>query len=254
MNTLTQLNKKNPSVVSFSDRLSSIVILDPTIPECDRLLTGIKPNTKTYILKSQPDAIEQITKILAKHTEIAALHIITHGSPGTLYLGTTELNNSNIENYSQQFQQWRKALTNNASIILYGCEIAAGNTGKEFLTQLNQLTGANIAANSQPTGNSELGGTWDIPQLIPPSSQRPELALTETTLKTYSTAATSPSCLTPQPPETLLPLSTPLSLSVLRVASIPSASGTSTATANQTYLWRAGSTTLHPSCSTLPRK
>jgi large repetitive protein len=83
-------------------------------------------------------------------------------------------------------QQWRKALTNNASIILYGCEIAAGNTGKEFLTQLNQLTGANIAANSQPTGNSKLGGTWNIAQQIPPSPQAPKLALTEIALKTYS--------------------------------------------------------------------
>ncbi|MEG3861167.1 DUF4347 domain-containing protein, partial [Microcoleus sp. herbarium12] len=56
----------------------------------------------------------------------------------------------------------------------------------QFLSQLHQLTGAKIAANSQPTGNSKLGGTWDIPQLIPPSNQRAKLALTETTLKTYS--------------------------------------------------------------------
>ena len=83
-------------------------------------------------------------------------------------------------------QQWRNALSANASIILYGCNVAAGKSGHQFLTQLNQLTGANIAANSQPTGNSELGGTWDIPQLIPPSPQKPKLALTETTLKTYS--------------------------------------------------------------------
>ncbi|HEY9806036.1 MAG TPA: FG-GAP-like repeat-containing protein, partial [Candidatus Obscuribacterales bacterium] len=96
------------------------------------------------------------------------------------------LNSSNIENYSQQLQQWRNALSANASIILYGCNVAAEKSGHQFLTQLNQLTGANIAANSQPTGNSELGGTWDIPQLIPPSNQKPKLALTETTLKTYS--------------------------------------------------------------------
>jgi len=41
-------------------------------------------------------------------------------------------------------------------------------------------------ANPQPTGNAEKGGTWDILQLIPPSPQRPKLALTETSLKTYS--------------------------------------------------------------------
>src|SRR4028118_1599388 len=46
--------------------------------------------------------------------------------------------------------------------------------------------GANIAATPTTTGNSQLGGNWDIPQLIPPSPEKPKLALTETTLKTYS--------------------------------------------------------------------
>src|SRR4028119_1687056 len=68
-----------------------------------------------------------------------------------------------------------------------GCyNSAAGDTGHQFLTQLHQLTGANIAANPYPTGNSKKGGNWNIPQLIPPSSQAPQLALTETALKTYS--------------------------------------------------------------------
>lgn len=64
MNTLTKLNKKNPSVVCTSDRLSSIAILDPTVPESDRIADGIKPDTATYILENKTDAIEQITTIL----------------------------------------------------------------------------------------------------------------------------------------------------------------------------------------------
>src|SRR4028119_386606 len=186
MKTLTQLNKKNPFVACMNDPPRSIVILDPTVPDSNHIASGVKPDTATYILESQPDACEQITTILAQHQGIESLHIITHGSPGKIYLGTTELNSSNIANYSQQLQQWRNALSANASIILYGCNVAAGKSGYQFLTQLHQLTGANIAANSQTTGNSKLGGTWDIPQLIPPSPQKPKLAIAETTLKTYS--------------------------------------------------------------------
>ena len=189
MTTLTQINcspKKLSLAFCISKKPSSIVILDPTVPEAQHLASGIKPDTATYILESQPDAVEQITTILAQHTGITSLHIITHGSPGSLYLGTTELNSSNIHNYAQQLQQWRNSFTANASIVLYGCNVAAGERGREFLTQLHQLTGANIAANPNTTGNSERGGNWDIPQLIPPSPQKPQLALTETTLKTYS--------------------------------------------------------------------
>ncbi|WP_445245313.1 DUF4347 domain-containing protein, partial [Microcoleus sp. OTE_8_concoct_300] len=188
MKTLVQINhKKEFSLINgISNQLREIVILDPTIPDSQHIASGIKPGTATYILESQPDACEQITTILAQHTGIEALHIISHGSSGSLYLGTTELNSSNCENYSQQLQQWRNSFTANARIILYGCNIAAGDSGHQFLTQLHQLTGANIAANPATTGNSKKGDTWDIPQLIPPSPHRPKLALTETTLKTYS--------------------------------------------------------------------
>ncbi|WP_445310638.1 FG-GAP-like repeat-containing protein, partial [Microcoleus vaginatus] len=191
MKTLPQINRSlNNNIGSLvgctSNKPTEIVILDPTIPDSQHLISGIKPDTATYILKSQPDAVEQITTILAQHRGIETLHIITHGDSGKLYLGTTELNSSNIHNYSYQLQQWRNAFTDNANIILYGCSVAAGDRGHQFLTQLHQLTGANIAANPYPTGNSRLGGTWDIFQLIPPSSEAPQLALTETTLKTYS--------------------------------------------------------------------
>ncbi|WP_341734487.1 FG-GAP-like repeat-containing protein, partial [Microcoleus sp. EPA2] len=191
MKTLPQINHSiNKNIGSSnsctSNKPTEIVILDPTIPDSQQIAQGIKPHTATYILKNQPDAVEQITTVLAQHTGIAALHIITHGDSGSLYLGTTELNSSNIQNYSYQFQQWRNSLTDNANIILYGCNVAAGDRGNQFLTQLHQLTGANISANSQPTGNSALGGSWDIPQLIPPSSKAPQLALTETTLNNYS--------------------------------------------------------------------
>ncbi|MEG4535342.1 DUF4347 domain-containing protein, partial [Microcoleus sp. D2_18a_D3] len=191
MKTLPQINRFiNKNIGSLvgctSNKPTEIVILDPTIPDSQHLISGIQPDTATYILQSQPDAVEQIATILAQHRGIETLHIITHGDSGNLYLGTTELNSSNIHNYSHQLQQWRNSLTDNANIILYGCSVAAGDRGHQFLTQLHQLTGANISANSQPTGNCKLGGTWDILQLIPPSSEAPQLALTETTLKTYS--------------------------------------------------------------------
>jgi hypothetical protein len=114
MKTLVQKinHKKEFSLINgISNQLREIVILDPTIPDSHHIASGIKPGTATYILESQPDAVEQITTILAQHTDIEALHIISHGSSGSLYLGTTELNSSNIENYSQQLQQWRNSLT-----------------------------------------------------------------------------------------------------------------------------------------------
>ena len=208
MKTLTQDNKKNPFVGFTSNQPREIVILDPTIPDSHHLVEGIKPNTETYILSSQPNAIEQITTILAQRQGIAALHIISHGAPGHIQLGNTQLNSQTLPHYSQQIQQWRNSLTADAEIIIYGCNVAATTDDlttdnqkpnhppttyplhpvhcslPNFLTQLHQLTGAKIAANAHPTGNSKLGGNWNISQLIPRSSHRPKLAIVETTLKT----------------------------------------------------------------------
>ncbi|NJM63700.1 MAG: DUF4347 domain-containing protein, partial [Oscillatoriales cyanobacterium RU_3_3] len=189
MNTLTQINcptqKFWRSDVASSQKLTEIAIVDSAIPDFESLHQGIKPGIATYSLDKQTDGVEQIAQILAKHANIQTLHIISHGSPGTLYLGATELNNSNIENYRQQLRQWCRVLAVGASIILYGCRAAATVAGKQLVDRLHQITGANIAANLQATGNSGLGGTWNIPQLVPPYPSAPELALAATALKTY---------------------------------------------------------------------
>ena len=49
-----------------------------------------------------------------------------------------------------------------ANLILYGCQVAAGEIGRAFLEKLHQLTGANIAASSSPVGNRQLGGNWEL--------------------------------------------------------------------------------------------
>ena len=104
MKTLPHINPNTNFFIPLADCTSNkpteIVILDPTVPEAHHLANGIKPGTATYLLESQPDAVEQITTILGQHTGITAVHIISHGSSGSLYLGTTELNSSNIDNYS----------------------------------------------------------------------------------------------------------------------------------------------------------
>ena len=163
-----------------------LVFIDSNVKDYQSLINGVSPNAEVIIIDETLSGIEQITERLATKQNIEAIHIISHGSPGAVQLGANTLNSSNIESFAAQFKQWRKALIPGADILLYGCNVAAGHAGYAFLSQLHQLTGANIAANSHPTGNSKRGGTWDIPQLIPPSPHRPKLALTETTLKTYS--------------------------------------------------------------------
>ncbi|MGK7912589.1 MAG: heparin lyase I family protein, partial [Synechococcus sp.] len=67
-----------------------------------------------------------------------------------------------LNQYSDELQQWQTALSENADILFYGCNVAAGQKGATFLNQIGELTGADIAASNDLTGHGQLGGNWQL--------------------------------------------------------------------------------------------
>ncbi|MBD1899508.1 DUF4347 domain-containing protein [Trichocoleus sp. DQ-A3] len=155
---------ENSSVVetSSTQRVQKIVFIDSTVENYQSLAAGVEPETEVFILNPMQDGVAQIAQVLAERTDIASVHIVSHGTQGTLQLGSTRLNSSNLEAYTSQLQQWANALTPDADILLYGCDVAAGEVGAAFVQQLSQLTGADIAASVDLTGSAALGGDWDL--------------------------------------------------------------------------------------------
>src|SRR4028119_106487 len=99
---------------------SNLIFIDSNVEDYQSLISGISPNAKVIILDKTLDGIEQITERLAIEQNIAAIHIISHGSPGSVQLGANTLNSSNIENFAPGLKQWRKALIPGADIPLSG--------------------------------------------------------------------------------------------------------------------------------------
>ena len=147
-------------------KITQIVFIDPRVEEYQTLAQSAEPRTETFILDRARDGVEQITRLLASYIDISAVHIVSHGGPGSLQLGAIELNSANLDGWGDRLQQWKKALSPNADLLLYGCnvaaEIAPPVAGLSFLQRLNQLTGANIAASNSLTGSAALGGDWDL--------------------------------------------------------------------------------------------
>jgi hypothetical protein len=155
---------ENSSVVETSSTQpgQKIVFIDSTVEDYQSLAAGVEPGTEVFILNPMQDGVAQIAQVLAERTDIASVHIVSHGTQGSLQLGSTQLNSSNLEAYTSQLQQWANALTSNADILLYGCDVAAGEVGAAFVQHLSQLTGADIAASVDLTGSAALGGDWDL--------------------------------------------------------------------------------------------
>ncbi|NER35151.1 MAG: DUF4347 domain-containing protein [Oscillatoria sp. SIO1A7] len=168
---------------------NQIAFIDPNLEAWQILATGVRKGIEVIILDPVRDAIEQITAALAKRPGAEAVHIICHGSPGALHLGETTINARDLDRYLQSVgREGREGriFTSSPShpshpshtshtspfsrafprgiqnLILYGCQVAAGEVGRAFVEKLHQLTGANVAASSSLVGNGQLGGNWEL--------------------------------------------------------------------------------------------
>ncbi|MCT7960571.1 DUF4347 domain-containing protein [Laspinema sp. D1] len=149
----------NLSTSGLSALSRQLVIIDPGVTDYQTLISVIPPKTEIYILDPNLEGIAQIGAILGNFNDIEALHIISHGADGKIHLGNSTLDSSNLESYRTQLQQWQQALSPNADLLLYGCDVAATEIGKTFIAQLAHLTGVDVAASENLTGK---GGNWEL--------------------------------------------------------------------------------------------
>lgn len=161
---------RHPSTPQTSDRslktqllsTQTLVIIDPGIEDHETLAGGVVEGVSVLVLDSEQDGVHQITAaIQASNVKIQDLHLLCHGSPGTLHLGHTELSLKNLDYYSWEIQSWPE-LSSPSSLLLYACHLADGAIGQEFLQKLHRLTGANIAATSTQIGSAAKGGNWQL--------------------------------------------------------------------------------------------
>ncbi|MEP6516960.1 DUF4347 domain-containing protein [Microcoleus vaginatus] len=146
---------------------SAIAFIDTKVENYQGLIAGVKPGTEVVVLDGNRDAIDQITQILALRTNIDSIHIVSHGAPGSLQVGDGSLSLDDIECDRDSLQQWFSPQTdsrskNRPNILLYGCSVAAGETGKAFVKRLSELTGASVAASENLTGSVAKGGDWEL--------------------------------------------------------------------------------------------
>jgi hypothetical protein len=115
-----------------------IIFVDSSVQNYQNLIEGADANAQIVILDDKRSGIQQITQALAGESGIEAVHVVSHGNQGSLKLGADLLNANDLENFSPQLKQWGNALTENGDILLYGCDVGAGETGNNFVKRLSE--------------------------------------------------------------------------------------------------------------------
>jgi uncharacterized repeat protein (TIGR01451 family) len=183
-------NVLTPAIDSpqFSSRLSShpierLVVIDPAVEGAQQLKAGVRSGTQAIVLDPQRDGIEQISHILAGYEGLDSISIVAHGQPGGVQLGSAQLGWQTLPAYRERLRQWRQALADDAAILLYSCQVAAGELGRQFVGQLHNIAGVAVAASSTLVGNAGRGGNWDLD--VRSGEIHSSLAFAESVLETY---------------------------------------------------------------------
>jgi Ca2+-binding RTX toxin-like protein len=161
------------------NQVATVVFVDAGVDNYHQLVDGVIPTAEVFVLDTAADGIEQISQVLQQRQDVDAVHIVSHGAPGCLYLGNTQLSLDTFNRYATQLQQWDVA-----NLLLYGCNVAAGDAGAEFVAKLQALTGAEIAASKSLTGSAAKGGNWELE--VTTAKAVATLAFEPATLKNYS--------------------------------------------------------------------
>ncbi|MEM8715298.1 MAG: DUF4347 domain-containing protein [Cyanobacteria bacterium P01_A01_bin.3] len=145
-----------------TSRANSLIFVDSSVENAEQLIAGVSQDAKVIYLDSSKDGISSITAALSQYKDVESVHILSHGDTDSVQLGSSELSSETVDNYQGQLNNWRSSLTGSADILFYGCNIADSSDGLGLVNQLSQYTGADIAASTDLTGSSALGGDWDL--------------------------------------------------------------------------------------------
>ena len=155
-----------------TEPLREVVFIDANTPDLDALLADLRneadPNREftAILLDANRSGIEQITSALSNLQNVAAVHIVSHGSEGRVELGNDVLDVFNVSSHLSAIESWSHALTSEADILFYGCDLAAVESGRALMQAIADASGSDVGASDDATGSEAQGGDWVLEEQV----------------------------------------------------------------------------------------
>lgn len=137
-----------------------VYVIDAALPDVQTLIEAVPAGQRYIVLPAGGAGLSQLLQGLDGSSGLDAIHIVSHGNPGRFVLGGIVMDGDNLDLLSGPLAALGHHLSADGDILLYGCDIASGATGAQFVTRLAALTGADTAASTDRTGSVLLGGNW----------------------------------------------------------------------------------------------
>jgi len=139
-----------------------VVFIDSRVADIDAFKKTAGDNRLVVVVDAAEDGITKITDTLKGLHDISAVHIVGHGTEGAFELGKNWIGLEEIKAHESDIQSWTQSLALGADILLYGCDIAKGAAGEQFITSLAQESGRDVAASGDAVGQTDHGADWTL--------------------------------------------------------------------------------------------
>ncbi|TIH15582.1 DUF4347 domain-containing protein [Marinifilum sp. JC120] len=146
----------------------TVLVASSGLTDVNDLLGAAKDNVVTVTYDGDSDSPDNIFNKIESALDgkqAASIGFASHSiGSGSIHLGgdysvdaDTLLSNPEMNEF------WKNVgslVESDGHIDLLGCGVAEGEVGKDFINKLEQITGREIAASIDDTGNAESGGNW----------------------------------------------------------------------------------------------
>ncbi len=139
-----------------------VVFVFDDLPDWQTLVAAAPEGAEVVVLDGTQDGLDQIAAHLQGRSGIGALHILSHGEAGRVQLGSNSVGVDEVQARSDLLARIGDSLSADGDILLYGCDVASGATGRQFIERLASLTQADVAASVDATGSALQGGNWQL--------------------------------------------------------------------------------------------
>ncbi|MFN6050960.1 MAG: DUF4347 domain-containing protein, partial [Planctomycetia bacterium] len=172
-----------PSTTSTENPLPGqrheVIFVDSNLPNRENLvgqLQFLDTTTEVVELNALQNGLEQISRYLSDKSNLDAIHVLSNGQEGSLFLANSTLDTDNIDASLDYLSTIGNSLTQDGDILLYQGAILTANSGRDFVARLAEVTSADVATSDFSTGNIETPRNW---------------VLEANTAQVYTTVATS---------------------------------------------------------------
>lgn len=138
-----------------------LVIINSSVQNKEQIVEALGENTDVLYLEAGTDPLDAINDFLDANGDVkySAIHIVSHGNAGYFVLNGQIIDADAVMSDPASWANIGQHMTADGDIMIYGCNVAGSLDGEMLISNIANLTGADVAASVDDTG---VHGDWDL--------------------------------------------------------------------------------------------